>query len=257
MTAPGPRELRGPLSAAMALAAVAGFLDAHIYLKVVEVFVANMSGNIILLGMGVGDLSLPRVGGPAVALVLFGAGMAGATAMHDRRRRRGLRLRPDLLLAVEVALLTVVLVLLVVLGAEGRIGLPAAYPVLAVGALAMGIQTAAIRRVGATIVATTYESGAVARLAEESFLLGEETPRERRTSRSTLRILAAVVAAYAGGAAVATALGTSAWVLLVPLGVLAVVAVAAARGVLRDAADDDPGDEAADGPDGGADDAPP
>ena len=45
----------GPLGLAIALAATAGFVDAHIYVNVTPVFVANMSGNLIHLGISLGE----------------------------------------------------------------------------------------------------------------------------------------------------------------------------------------------------------
>ena len=55
MTQESTHHPSGPLLLAVALAMVAGFVDAHIYLAVSPIFVANMSGNLVHIGMLVGD----------------------------------------------------------------------------------------------------------------------------------------------------------------------------------------------------------
>jgi uncharacterized membrane protein YoaK (UPF0700 family) len=206
-------DQRGPLPVAMVLAAVAGFLDAHIYLRVTEVFVANMSGNVVLLGMGVGQLDAPQVTGPVVAIVCFIAGIATATELHDRRRRAGRRLRPDLVIGAEAVVVATVMVMLWRLTEHGGVDSPRTLLLLAPAAFAMGVQTAVITRVGQTSIATTYESGAIARLVEESVGGWARHP--------AVRVLSAIVASYAGGAALAAAMGPSPWVLGVAVAALA------------------------------------
>ena len=214
-------QLRGPLPVAAGLAAVAGFLDAHIFVRVTDVFVANMSGNVILLGIGTGELDGRRVAAPAVALAGFSLGMGIATLVHDRRVRTGRRLRPDLVIALEVVLLGVLAGLLAVVGGVGDELDAVGYVVVAAAALAMGSQTAAVRRVGDIAVSTTYESGAVVRLSEDAVLSRvalEEAERARR--RRVVRVVSVVVIGYCVGAAVAAALGTTTLALLVPGAVL-------------------------------------
>ena len=219
-------QLRGPLPVAGALAAVAGFLDAHLFARVAEVFVANMSGNVVLLGMGIGDLDTQRIIAPGTALVLFSVGMAGATALHERRLHRGHRLRPDLMVATEVVLLGLLAALLAMVDGEDELGL-LAYVAIGAGALAMGVQTSAIRRVGGVAVATTYESGSVVRLSEDAVLSRIGTDADERRRRSgVVRVLSVVVVGYCGGAAAAAALGTHAAVLAAPILVLAGCSIA-------------------------------
>ena len=232
-------QLRGPLPVAAGLAAVAGFLDAHIYARVTDVFVANMSGNVVLLGIGAGELDGRRVAAPAAALAGFSLGMALATVVHDRRLRAGRRLRPDIMIGLEVLLLGVLAVLLGVLGGvDEQLG-AFGYVVIVAAAMAMGSQTAAIRRVGDVAVSTTYESGAVVRLSEDAVLARvaiEEAERARR--RRVLRVVSVVVVAYLAGAAAAAAIGTSTLALLVPAAVLVACAVALRTRVLRRATHD-------------------
>ena len=229
MASPDPTidELAGPLSVAMALAAVAGFLDAHLYLHVDDVFVANQSGNVILLGMGVGLVDRSQVVGPAVSIIMFMVGMSVATTVHDRRMADGRRRRPDVMLGIEAALIAALGAFLWIAGDEtGRTVGATTHAALAIGALAMGLQTAVLKKVGDVAVATTYASGAVARLGAQSAL--EPTtpdPADRRHRRSVITVLSAVVGAYAGGAAISAAMSAEPWVLAIPFVVLVGLAV--------------------------------
>ncbi|WP_426574938.1 YoaK family protein [Aquihabitans sp. McL0605] len=154
----------GPLKLAITLAACAGFVDAHVYLNVTPVFVANMSGNLIHLGMftGLGDWR------EAVASIVAFAGVAASIVHHDHQIQRGLPIGPSRLLAVE-ATLVVALSLLV---ARLHVGFtaqpsPRDLPILLIGGVAMGLQAGSLRRVGEISVATTYGTGAIVRIGEK------------------------------------------------------------------------------------------
>lgn len=220
---PAP-ALSGSLPFAVTLTAVAGFADAHIFLNVVEVFVANQSGNLVLLGMGVGEGRWSAALRHAVAIVAFAFGVAVVTRIYDWRRRSGQRLRPDLVLGTE-ALLLLLVTGWIALDDDGGAAI-VVYPVLVVGAFAMGLQTAALLRVGAVAVATTYATGSVARLGSEGALALEPSDSpDTRAHRRSLVVLVSIVAAYAGGAALAAWAGAAdAW-LLVPVVVLVAAAV--------------------------------
>lgn len=230
MSDENPPRLAGPLAVAVALAAAAGFVDAHLFVHVVQVFVANMSGNLVLLGLAVGDRRWSEVGLHLVALATFTAGIAAGTLVHDRRRATGRKLRPDLVLATEALLLVAVMGLRAIQGPTDVLVVEAMdVPVIALGALAMGLQNVVIGRVGKVAVTTTYESGSVARIGEEAALGLRSREAERRSHHvAVIRVLATIVAAYVAGAAAAAALGSSPALLLVPT---AVVVMAAA--VLR------------------------
>jgi len=208
----------GPLALACALAAVAGFVDAHVYVHVAPVFVANMSGNLIHLGVFVGLGQWGRATGSTLAVLAFLAGVIGAIVHHDRELRRAGRVRPDALLAVE-AVLVLSLPLLRLLfdrsfHAQVRL---ADVPVIVVASVAMGMQAAALRRVGAIAVATTYGTGAIVRIGEKVALAvrrADRTGDARR--RVTVAVLVIVLVSYVGGAAAAAVLGSSPLYLLIP-----------------------------------------
>lgn len=216
----------GPLVLAVTLAATAGFVDAHVFLNVAPVFVANMSGNLIHMGMFAGQTEWADVGRAALAIVLFVAGVMVATVHHDRRVREGRSVRPTALLGVEAAIVVALPVLMGSVFASSSVepwfGDDA---VIALAAFAMGLQTAALRRVGSVAVATTYGTGSIVRIGEKlvlAFRRAERVSDGRRTR--TIVILVTVVTCYVLGAVLASALGASRWWLLVP-GIVLVAAV--------------------------------
>lgn len=201
----------GPLVAAVVLAAAAGVVDAQVYLGVVPVFVANMSGNLIHLGMATGEADWRVAGASLLALVAFAAGVMAATVHLDRRRRRGHGPAASVLLATEAALLLLLAVAMQRSGLEysAQVRLEAV-PVIVVASFAMGMQAASLRNVGQVAVATTHGTGAVVRLAEKAVLAARRADRaiEHRRRRSIV-VLFSVIAAYVAGAALAALAGAS------------------------------------------------
>jgi uncharacterized membrane protein YoaK (UPF0700 family) len=212
----------GPLALAAALAATAGFVDAHVFLHVTPVFVANMSGNLIHLGMFAGQADWHEAAGVAVSIISFVVGVMAATVHHDRQVRNGRPVRPAPLLTVEAALVALIALLVWWWGITFSPRADAAdLPIIVIGAVAMGVQTAALRRVGSVAVATTYGTGSIVRIGEKLVLALRRADRAGADRRSrTVVVLVAVVAAYVLGAVVASALGRSPWLLLVPVVVL-------------------------------------
>jgi uncharacterized membrane protein YoaK (UPF0700 family) len=232
VSAESPPRIEGTIAIAAVLTAVAGFVDAHIFVHVTEVFVANQSGNVVLFGIFLGERRWPEVAAHILSITMFAVGVAVGTTVHDRRLRAGKALRPDLILFAEAAMLAAVIVLRVVDGPTPVLTVDAMdYPVILLGALAMGLQTVVIGKVGSVAVATTYESGAVARVGEEMALASRSgrTPEQRRRHSSVAKVLLIVVASYAGGATLAAAADRSPAWLLLPLGVVVVCATFARR----------------------------
>jgi uncharacterized membrane protein YoaK (UPF0700 family) len=209
------------------LALTAGFVDAHLFLHVTPVFVANMSGNLIKLGVATGQVDWSGVLGSATALVAFVAGIAAATVRHDRRVRAGERLRPDHLLAAEAVLVLLIPVLVVGLHlsySASSVGRD--YPVLVVGAFAMGIQATVLRRVGSVTVTTTYTTGSLLQATQETVLTLRGRPRPPQAwHEKAMVVLGIIIASYVIGAAAASALGSSSALLLLPGGALLISAL--------------------------------
>lgn len=227
MPAEHPHHPSGPLVLAVVLGAVAGFVDAHVYLNVTPVFVANMSGNLIHLGMFAGSGRWEPAVGSGVAVAAFLAGVVVATVHHDRQVVRGAVVRPHALVSVEALLVLALPALLAVLDVRFEAHTtPRQYPVLVVAGLAMGLQTAALRRVGEIAVATTYGTGAIVRIGEKLALGARGADRAgAHRRRRTIAILVAVLASYVAGAAAAAWAGSAHLLLLVPGTALALTAI--------------------------------
>jgi uncharacterized membrane protein YoaK (UPF0700 family) len=205
---PRPTRLAAAaLVVAGVLAAVAGFVDAVGFNRLFGVFPANQSGNVAFLGMAIGG------DGPAAGwrCALSIAGFAvGAAAGFFLGRRLGPRKGPALIV-VELVLLLIVTVVAGNVDGRGLSGGFTGVVLVALGSFAMGIQTEAIRRVAGVAVATTYQSGAVARIGEATTGLFRRstTPAGARVvprgGAAPIPILAGVLVTYCAGAALGAA----------------------------------------------------
>ena len=229
-TAPPSRAL----ALAVVLAAVAGFVDAHVYLFVVQVFVANQSGNLIGLGMATGQEDWHTALSTLVAIAAFVAGVIGATTLLRRDAAAGRPARPHVLLAVEAGALLVLAVGLGILDPRLSHGWRLIdVVVIVIAAGAMGVQSTSIRSVGKISVTTTYGTGALVRIGEKvaAPLRTDGTPVDPLRLQ-TIAVVVTVLVGYVGGAAVSAALGSAPWLVLVPaLAMVAATVVAHRRGV--------------------------
>ncbi len=217
----------GPLTLTAMLSAASGFVDAHVFSNLTQVFVANMSGNVVLFGMATGRRDWSGAGGPGVAIVAFTVGVALGTHFYSRSVRESGKARPELVVSAEIVILSgMAAILALAPEGSGRV-----YGTVVVGRLAMGLQTCAIRWVGESAVSTTYESGVIARLGEAGALTAERNglAGERACRVRSMVVLGSVVVAYAGGAAAGSAFGAPTIVLVIPVGALVVVAAALAH----------------------------
>ncbi|MFF4831482.1 YoaK family protein [Streptomyces sp. NPDC001315] len=146
-------EARGlPLVAVLLiLTVVSGLIDAVAYLGLGQVFTANMTGNVVVLGFaaaGAPGFSVPHT---ATSLVSFVAGaVAGgrvARRVGDCSRRTWTRLT----LATEAALVGAAAA--VAFAAPGTAG--TTYTLIALTAFAMGMRNAAVRKLDVSALTTT------------------------------------------------------------------------------------------------------
>ena len=216
MRATGANAERLHLWLMLTLTFSTGIVDAVGYLGLDRVFTANMTGNVVILAMGLtGAAKLPVVG-PIVALAGFVAG-----AITAGRALRGV---PKGWSPRDTTLLTVVAVLLVA-AVVPTIVLPdlpypvaLGLPVTALLGVAMGMQAAVARHIGVADVTTVVVTSTLAGLAFDSWL-------GRRTGQQWVRRLLAVVL-IALGALVGAALLLIRFWLGLGLAALIVVAVA-------------------------------
>jgi uncharacterized membrane protein YoaK (UPF0700 family) len=142
----------------LALTWAAGNIDAIGYLGLGRVFTANMTGNTVLLGLHLGQ----EQGGAAlrafVALLSFGVGLVMGALIVERIRGAG-PWPPAVTwaLALEAAMLAAFAVGMYLTASLREV--IEAQALIAVSAIAMGIQSAAVRRLNVPGIATTYVTG--------------------------------------------------------------------------------------------------
>jgi uncharacterized membrane protein YoaK (UPF0700 family) len=215
------------------LSAVAGSTDALSYLGLNQVFPANMTGNTVLLGVGLSTGDYQRAGRSAVALGAFvvGAALAGLlTADYTWRR----------LLTVgtvcELALLAAACGWWLSAGADLTSG--SQHGLIALVATAMGVQSATVSRLDVG-VSTTFITGTWTEVSlwASALVRGDKSAAHpdargrhaRQASVLLTYLCAAVLGGYVSDVAGPPAIG-------IPLGLLAVVAAVRSGARLREAA---------------------
>ncbi len=143
----------------LALAACGGALDAASYLRT-HAFIANVTGDTIVLGLAAGGRHLSDAAHAGVAIAAFAAGAFCGTALGDEAtkddpwpKRVG---RP---FALEIVLLAAYAACWTVPHLDTAV-------LLAVGAAAMGVQSGITHDIHLSGASTTYMTGTVARTAE-------------------------------------------------------------------------------------------
>jgi len=188
------RALRGsqrPLELVLVVVTfVTGMVDAVTYLGFGHVFAANMTGNVIVLGfalVGAGEISATA---SVVSLAAFMAGAAVSArlsgALQPTRHRWLLTM-----LGLETALLSTAAALALEQRADSR-GLI----IVGLLAVAMGMRTVTVRRLGISDVSTTVLTSTLAGLASDTLLRGAPF----RTGGVRLIIVAAMMLGAASGA---------------------------------------------------------
>jgi uncharacterized membrane protein YoaK (UPF0700 family) len=210
-----PAALKNTL--VLLLTGAAGYVDAVSYLTLGRVFTANMTGNTVLLGLSVvlGDTE-----GTGRALLALGGflvgGVAGAWIAYRGPSEEGWPRGVTIALIVECVLLAAL--------ANDRSEVLGVRVVLA--AVAMGIQSAAARRLDVLGVATTFVTGTLTSLVS---LIARHGVLASASGHGK-RLLAAVWVVYVVGAMVAGAATQLAadLALLAPVLLVTVVATTAA-----------------------------
>lgn len=234
---------RGKVSLALALAAVAGSVDAIGYLALARLFTAHMSGNSARLGVDLGRGQLGPALPLAAAVGLFVAGIATGTALAEFAARRRIESVAAVVLGLQVALLGGFLAYVKLALPAGHVAVRAGadfYVPAALAILSMGVQLTVLQHVAGGTVRTTFVSGVLTGFAQEVvnwlFWLRDGAERDERHSylarvlnlggraraQSRALLLGSVWCAYAAGATVGsvTNIHWGAWALALPLAVL-------------------------------------
>jgi uncharacterized membrane protein YoaK (UPF0700 family) len=210
----------------LVLTFITGLIDAVSYLLLGHVFVANMTGNVVLLGFsiaGVQDFSLPA---SLTALAVFAAGAAvgGRLGLKDQVHRGRF-----LLTALTIEGLCLAAAALPWLLGHNVEETAVRYTLIVLLGAAMGVQTAAVRRLAVPDLTTTVLTMTLAGIAADSTLAGGSNPRLGR------RIAAIAVMLVGAGLGAFIALhGNPAYVLLLALALIAVGGAIAWRGHATD-----------------------
>jgi len=159
----------------LVLSMVTGIVDAISVLGLGNVFVANMTGNVVFLGFAVAGSGRFVPSSLIVALVgfLLGAVVAGRTAnAHQHRPTRHWLLRACVVEGGLVLLAAVVAlgVGVATLSEGGRLGM------IAMLAAAMGFRNATVRRLGVPDLTTTVLTLTLTGIAADSPLAGGRNP---------------------------------------------------------------------------------
>ncbi|WDF50519.1 YoaK family protein [Paenibacillus sp. KACC 21273] len=214
----------------LCLCFTAGLVDVIGYLRLEHVFTANMTGNIVVLGMSLGrlhDLAIARV---LTALVGFVIGnMIAAIIIGSDKSPSLWYYRVTTALIVEWGLLCTFALLAYLPLTETLV-----FVCLGSLSMAMGIQTTAARRLGIAGISTTVLTNNLVNAVEDmvahvrQLLSGHPQSTSRLLStESRLRILGIVL--YACGAIVATVLERHTPLLLswIPVSLVTIVIVIA------------------------------
>jgi len=209
MAVPSPLR-RGPTVASLlVLTAVSGLVDAVAYLRLGHVFVANMTGNLVFLGLSLDPRSGLWALGSAVAVLGFVVGAFGAGALATRLSRR-----PVAWLGAAFGAEAGLLALVAVLVGTGVLptGGHTRYATIALLALGTGLQGGTVRQFGVPGMTTIVQTMTLTGLSADATLAGG--PGRRPVRRA--------------GSVVLLAVGAAAGALLVQLSTAAAIGVAAA-----------------------------
>jgi uncharacterized membrane protein YoaK (UPF0700 family) len=178
------------------LSIAAGSADAAGYIELGRAFTSNMTGNVVLLGIAIGQGHLGDAARSLFVLAVFMLGVAlGVRLGHGVDEKNWPRLAARLIGLEKIALL---------LFAAGwtvlpRSSEPVAYVLLALLAVAMGLQSAALNRLNAPGVGTTAITSTIAALV--TGLVSLAVPGAERASASRIGFQAGVIVLYCLGAA--------------------------------------------------------
>lgn len=153
----------GRESMLLALTWVAGSIDAVSYLGLGHVFTAMMTGNTVLLGLALAQGEILAALRSIVALIGFSIGVfVGAMIVERESQPPEWPAAVTAALAVETIILGVFAGVSLLTGGARSPGITYFFIVLL--AVAMGIQSAAVRRLGVPGIATTYITGTLTSL---------------------------------------------------------------------------------------------
>jgi uncharacterized membrane protein YoaK (UPF0700 family) len=175
------------------LTIVTGIVDAVAYLKLGHVFVANMTGNVVFLGFAAAGANGLSPAGSLLALACFLPGGVAAGRLAARLGENRLhQLRAAT--AVQVVLCAVAIPVAAIAGDD--LGSRSRYALIALLALAMGVQNATARRLAVADLTTTVLTLTLTGITADSWLGGGSGANTaRRVLSVTAMLLGAIIGA--------------------------------------------------------------
>jgi len=166
---PQPLSAKEKAVLALAITWVAGFVDAVGYLVLSHIYTSNMSGNTVGVGLHAALRSWSEVGREGWPILMFVAGLVFCAIIHESGKRAGIVTTSSITYALEAALLAAFIPLSLAHLHGGQVRTQSAslfYLMVALPAIAMGLQNATISHVGALSLRTTHVTGSLTTLAE-------------------------------------------------------------------------------------------
>jgi uncharacterized membrane protein YoaK (UPF0700 family) len=181
----------GPLPPLLlAMTMVTGLVDAFSYLLLGHVFVANMTGNVVILGFALVGAPGFSIAASLLAVVAFAAGaLAGGKVASQLAHHRGH------LFSTASSIQAVFLLTAVILAAVTAMPIPSGfrYSLIVVLAVAMGIQNASARKLAVPDLTTTVLTLTITGVAADSALAGGAGSRAGRRLIAVAIMLAGAV----------------------------------------------------------------
>ena len=191
---PSPSSKDGPLPPLLvAMTLVTGLVDAYSYLVLGHVFVANMTGNVVFLGFALAGARGFSVGASAAAMASFsvGAFIGGWIARRAASDRSALFSTST---GIQVLLVAVAVALAWLGGSQVAPGYR--YGLIAMLAIAMGLQNAAVRKLAVPDLTTTVLTLTMTGMMADSAIVGGPGSRAgRRLVAVSAMFLGALVGA--------------------------------------------------------------
>lgn len=234
------------------LAFASGSNDAIVYLSLGHVFTANMTGNTVLLGIALAQAQWLTASRSAVALAGYIAGVACGSIIIYRKDREGGQETWPPVITTALALEFLCLLALTVWGAllgQATVAGNVVYPLIVLSAVAMGIQSTAVRALGIASITTTFVTGTwtslTAGVVTRISSLHRSFGRDENAPGSHTGLQGAVVGVYilAALAGAAARLQWHVTALVIPCATVALV-IAVRVGVPSAFHNDDPTDHA-------------
>jgi uncharacterized membrane protein YoaK (UPF0700 family) len=207
---------------------VTGLVDAVSYLALGHVFVANMTGNVVILGFAIAGAKEFSIAASLAALIFFALGSTFGGLLNSRIGTNRGRL-----LSTAAAIKVVLVVVAGVFAAAGGQSLPVngfrRFAMIGFLAVAMGLQNAVVRKLAVPDLTTTVLTLTTTGIfADAKFVGGPGS----KVGRRGVSILAMFLGALAGALLV---LHVAVWVAVVPPALILLAAAVVIRSAGRTA----------------------